>query len=115
MPYRQSSIYQNQPLGVTTVPNHHLYHTSDFCHAPKQFSVTIDAGLESPEPIDTQWCCYTNQCYTRSTPSHIVISVADLEVKSNFPLQQQPPVAPEKPLLISEAISAFERRQDRTL
>lgn len=32
----------------------------------------------------------------RSTPSHIVISVADLEVKFNFPLQQQFPLAPWK-------------------
>lgn len=84
------SIYKNWPLRVTTVPDHHLYHTSDFCRAPKQFSVTTDAGLESPVPINTLWCCLTNQCYTRSTPSHIVISVADLEVKFNFPLQQQP-------------------------
>lgn len=29
--------------------------------------------------------------FARSTPSHIVISVADLEVKFNFPLQHQPP------------------------
>lgn len=60
---------------------------ADFRHTPRQFGVTINAGLESHVLIDTLGCCKTNKCCTRSTPSHIVISVPDLEVKFNFPLQ----------------------------
>lgn len=84
------------PLRMTTVPNHHLYYTSDFHHTPKQCHATINAGSGSLVQIDTVEFCSTNQCCTRATPSHTIISVADLEVKFNFPLQKQTPVAPWK-------------------
>ncbi|CAF92346.1 unnamed protein product, partial [Tetraodon nigroviridis] len=49
--------------------------------------VTINTELVSLMPIDGLWCSRTNQHSARSTPSHIVISVTDLEVIFNFPLQ----------------------------
>jgi len=84
---KHSLLFLSQPLKVTAVPNHRLYYTSDFHHTPEQFRVTVNTGLGSPVQIDTARFC------TRSTPSHTIISVADLEVKFNFPPRQQTPIA----------------------
>lgn len=92
---------------VTLVPNHCLHHTNDFLHSPKQFSVTINTGLASHVLIDRLWCSLTNQRSAGSTPSHIVISVTDLEVKFNFPLQSLP--------VNLEAISSVRHRKERII
>lgn len=85
------SVNNIQPRRVTAVPNHYLRHTSDFLNSAEQFSVTINTGRVSPGPIDRLWRSETKQRSARSTPSHIVISVTDLEVKFNFPLQRRCP------------------------
>lgn len=92
-------------------------HTSNFHGSLQLFSTTIDAGLESVVQIDTVGSCWTNQSCPRSTPSHTVISVTDLEVKFNFPQQQQAALCspPAELLQHSEAISSFRRRKDRIL
>lgn len=78
--------------------------------------MTINAGVESLVQINTVGCCWTNQRYMRSTPSHTVISVADLEVKFNFPLQQQPTLCTPHQEAVSEFRSHFlppaQARQD---
>lgn len=103
-------------FSFVSLPNQCLHHTSDFLYSPKQFSVTINTGLVSLMPINRLWCSQTNQRSARSTPSHIIISVTDLEVKFNFPLQWRCPSSSLKnPLVNSEAISSTQHRQDRIL